>query len=388
MTSPPISKIEATYEVVSPLFCGGADGRSAELRLPSFKGGLRFWWRALAWSRFGGDLPRIKSAEDELFGSAQGGQARVRMRLSSKRRGRVFATGRVIDLGAGARYLGYGLLSAQSERGRPTVAKLTRSCLEEPMKFTVLMRLRGLADESEHLLRALRAYGMFGGMGARSRRGYGSLVLRSLTGWSAATSSSDLHLELLDLLEGRANGPVPAAYTAFTKRVRVVVARGTERENTRDLLDRVGREMVRFRSWGRRGKILGHVDTERNFEPDHDLMKMKPWQRGMHPRRVAFGLPHNYGKKSEEQVGPDGSLDRRAGPLFIHMHTIGGRPYAILTLLPSRFLPEGVGISVGGQVIPCLPDAALYAPVNEFLDRMLDSDLRVESFDNVSEVGR
>ena len=79
------TEIEATYRVVTPMFCGGAEPEThAELRLSSFKGVLRFWWRALAWSRLGGDLGRIKQHEDALFGSADGGQSSVSMRLAQR----------------------------------------------------------------------------------------------------------------------------------------------------------------------------------------------------------------------------------------------------------------------------------------------------------------
>ena len=40
--------IRATYRIVTPMFCGGAE-QQAEFRLASFKGVLRFWWRALMW---------------------------------------------------------------------------------------------------------------------------------------------------------------------------------------------------------------------------------------------------------------------------------------------------------------------------------------------------
>ena len=38
---------EFEVEIVTPLFLGGADPNKAELRAPSIKGALRFWWRAL-----------------------------------------------------------------------------------------------------------------------------------------------------------------------------------------------------------------------------------------------------------------------------------------------------------------------------------------------------
>ena len=75
-------EIEVTYRVVTPLFCAGADSTHSEIRLPSFKGVLRFWWRALAWSRCRADLEAIRRQEDALFGSAGGGQSCVSMRLA------------------------------------------------------------------------------------------------------------------------------------------------------------------------------------------------------------------------------------------------------------------------------------------------------------------
>ena len=42
--------IEADYNIVTPMFIGGGDKQEApEIRPPSVKGALRFWWRALQW---------------------------------------------------------------------------------------------------------------------------------------------------------------------------------------------------------------------------------------------------------------------------------------------------------------------------------------------------
>ena len=52
MTTDRIEKnlIRATYRITTPMFCGEAN-QQAEFRLPSFKGVLRFWWRAIKWTR-------------------------------------------------------------------------------------------------------------------------------------------------------------------------------------------------------------------------------------------------------------------------------------------------------------------------------------------------
>ena len=184
-------EIEVTYRVVTPLFCAGADPARPELRLPSFKGVLRFWWRALAWSRHSANPEAIRRQEDALFGSAGGGQSRVSMRLDLPAVPRTVHKDKVLTVsrkdggvvvGEGARYLGYGVMEAFASRKRDTQSgQLTRACFGAPFDFTVLMRCRDLNEaELTSLKDALSVLGTLGGMGARSRKGYGSLAIRTL----------------------------------------------------------------------------------------------------------------------------------------------------------------------------------------------------------------
>ena len=419
--------MDATYRIVTPMFCGGADpNRSAEVRLPSFKGVLRFWWRALAWGRLGGglnerELEKIRKREATLFGSADGGQSRVLMRLGGVPKPTVVRAGSVLGrdgkevpsgtshtdrVGRGARYLGYGVMGAFGQRA----GKLGRPCVVAPFEFTVQMRCRGLDCEvMESLKRTLIALGTFGGMGAKSRKGYGSLVLRSLridrkSDWRAPQTIDELgeRIRGLHATATRRGAETRAAdipFTALSPRARHVLL-SANRQKPLELLDLVGREVVRFRAWGHRGKILGNVPSERNFERDHDLMKLSHWQRQQHPERIAFGLPHDYGKQKDQQVGPaDGKLDRRASPLFIHIHLVGDKPVAVLSLVPARFLPRPKSsppgampqISVGGSKISQLPERELFQPVHEFLNRLTGSGVhrgksRQEPFTDAREV--
>ena len=57
-----------TLEVITPMFIGGADKKVAEFRIPSLKGVLRFWWRALYGKKFD-SLVKMKEHEDLIFGS-------------------------------------------------------------------------------------------------------------------------------------------------------------------------------------------------------------------------------------------------------------------------------------------------------------------------------
>lgn len=391
--------IEATYRLTTPLFCSGIDTAAAELRLPSFKGVLRFWWRALAWSRCNGVLQLVQEQENQLFGSAGGGQAQVLMRFGSVGRLDTIKKDAVLTevrgdnrvVGMGARYLGYGLMAAfPSARTNTQAGQLSRAAFLAPLDFTVQLRASALEEaQLSLLLEALIALGTFGGMGSRSRKGYGSLVLQTLTvdGASPCLAADEEPLSaprnarelagLIAALQKQADRPGLPDYTAFSSGARHVVLSCEECEQPLHLLDLVGREMVRFRSWGNQGKVLHDIPSERNFKADHDLMKAPPQARRYHPERIAFGLPHNYSKGKTNEVAPAG-FDRRASPLFIHIHQCGSRPVAVLSFLPAHFLPSAKGdrapalIDVGGKKIPQKPELELYKTIHTFLDRLLD----------------
>ncbi len=68
-------------EVITPMFLSGADGQTPELRPPSIKGALRFWWRAMNGhlslrdivdKKTGKVLKKgLKTIEGEIFGSTK-----------------------------------------------------------------------------------------------------------------------------------------------------------------------------------------------------------------------------------------------------------------------------------------------------------------------------
>ncbi|MCP4402916.1 MAG: type III-B CRISPR module RAMP protein Cmr1 [bacterium] len=71
-------KVPFDLETVTPLFMAGADGRTPELRTPSFKGMLRFWWRAM---RADDNIQHLAEQEAKLFGGTGKDQGRSKMVL-------------------------------------------------------------------------------------------------------------------------------------------------------------------------------------------------------------------------------------------------------------------------------------------------------------------
>lgn len=391
----------AKYRVVTPMFLSGSDRNHAELRLPSFKGALRFWWRALSAEYFDNDLQKLRAAEDTLFGSTRTGASRVRMRIVSCDTVRTVEKGEILRdgndvIGEGARYLGYGVMEAFASKKRETKAgQLLRACLQSPLSFEVELTCRGLLTENQRasLLNALKALGLMGGLGTRSRRGYGSIGLESLSldgeaKWNKPQTMGDLYRTIKALYTQQSNCKLPK-YTALSSLSRHVILKAKKSATPLELLDTVGREMMRYRSWGHHGRVLGQ-DSERNFEDDHDLMKLEPAKRKTHPRRIVFGLPHNYGKAKSDQIPPktDRGLHRRASPLLLHIHECGNQPVAVLSFLPATFLPGGddAKINVGDKVVPIANNQEIWRPVEELLDRFASGQGRKESFSEALEV--
>lgn len=387
-----MTTFHARYRLVTPLFSAGAQPAQAELRAPSFKGVLRFWWRALAWSRLGGDLTAIQAAEDRLFGSPAG-RGRLTLVLEPPPNLKLIRPPETLKdenrvVSHGARYLGYGVLETMTSRdGNKVAGTVLRGCIM-PCEFKVTFQLRG-NDDHDLLRDALIALGTVGGFGARSRRGFGSLMLDELSGlgssWRAPAMVHDLRAQLA-LFRRTAARP---EYSAFSNDSRHIILTADDDRTPLALLDRVGKALARYRGWGRNGRIFDNTEpAEQNFKDDHDLLLQK--RPRSHPRRVAFGLPHNYYYSSEKKkvsVQPSGGYDRRASPLFVHLHQCGDTPVAVLTLLPARFLPRDAKIDIGEHTVPLAPAVDQYRPVVDFLGRLVER-LPKDGFTRAEEVQR
>lgn len=352
---------DATYRVTTPLFLGGANpDENAELRPSSLKGLLRFWFRAIAHPQLE-RWEEVKKLEDDIFGSTKK-QSSFLLAIRQKEGLAEKKTGENWRNRPGLRYLGYGITDQQGKTLRPY--------LKENSKFALQIRAKKTAPEDTafFLPLALQALGLFGAAGARSRKGFGSLSLESLLcdgkeTWEMPTTIEKLEerqkalLRKIKLDETDVSLP---KYTAFGSQSRVWIANTAA--DAVELLDAIGIEMLRYRSYGHKNKKTGtHIlpddsEAEQNFAPDHDLMfdfcSGKKIQT--HPQRVVFGLPHNYfflSARENVDIAPaNKDYSRRASPLFIHIHALNLELYAaVLTLLPAVFLPKGEKIKISAR---------------------------------------
>lgn len=185
LTAPEFKQINCTYRIVTPMFLGNAETECSNYITPqSFKGALRFWWRALNWSKHL-DLSLLHKEECRLFGgdSDHGGQG---LFLLSITREELNTQGKASQLKA-LSYLTIGINGSMKSSDRNFIKPNTT--------FYVQLTAKPNATEKDiaSITDALKAIGIFGGMGAKSRKGFGSLSLEHINNVSFLTNTDDTY---------------------------------------------------------------------------------------------------------------------------------------------------------------------------------------------------
>ncbi|MBN1873213.1 MAG: type III-B CRISPR module RAMP protein Cmr1 [Anaerolineae bacterium] len=145
-------ELKVTLETVTPLFLGGAD-QEPELRPPSVRGQLRYWLRAAIGGVIGDqNLDDLKKAESEVFGDTKG-QGAIGVHISQK------------DL--------------PTDRVNPLPHKESRTRFEgflANQRFDlILAQQQNIQSSWLAAIGALLLMSAWGGLGRRSRRGWGTL---------------------------------------------------------------------------------------------------------------------------------------------------------------------------------------------------------------------
>ena len=133
-----LKSLEVELEAVTPLWIGGA-GRQAELRSPTVRGCMRYWFRALAGGLLQESLPEISAAESAVFGSINRASAVVVRLFGSPQIGTSVAAD--VEQLPGLGYMFWSVLQQQQQRdailpGERFRLRLTlRPCPSRPSKW-------------------------------------------------------------------------------------------------------------------------------------------------------------------------------------------------------------------------------------------------------------
>lgn len=344
-------ELRAELLITTPLFMGDGDQETRSIRPTAIKGALRFWWRALNWSRHihranghtSQALQTLHQEEADLFGAAagqeQGRQARFSVRVEAPANPPERLTINNNDplgylLGQGLYHFRDGVLRKHLRAG----TRFTLRLLAHPGKAGPT------AEQWESLDETLLAFGLLGTLGARARKGLGSVSLQELTGSrhdvprDAAEYATALRLLLAGLGPLTRLQPPFSAISHFTR----LDQSASGGRDALALLRQLGEQLQLYRSYGRKGKVLD-VKAEANFVADHDnaLVATSGECPPAPPLRAVFGLPHNYFFSSTNaKVDITSETERRASPLFIHIHQCpDGTCVATQLLMRAQFLP-------------------------------------------------
>lgn len=352
------------------MFLGGAEHDASHIRGTSVKSALAFWWRAYHYAKFVSDadgnlevaLKEMQKDEQALFGGPKG-QGIFLLKINHSQlklfdKNTVLKDERQLEVGVGARYLGYGLMEAfRSVKKNTKAGQLTRNAIQHKQCFTIqlLFRPNAKKEQISEIMQALKIFGLVGGLGSRVRRGWGAVTLRGLKcnnieqeneSFSMPQTIDEYISVLKELIEKsecmRCSGS-DFKLTAFARETRVDISTKTGEVDALTVLDDIGSGFLKYRGFGQKGYV-GCVTVDQSFQNDHDWYRKvgrfsgsKGGRGNYIPCRTAFGLPHNYDSK-EFGVTALGDLDRRASPLMFHIHKIGGSFFAVALFFPNLFL--------------------------------------------------
>ncbi|AGA89189.1 CRISPR type III-B/RAMP module RAMP protein Cmr1 [Thioflavicoccus mobilis 8321] len=389
-------------ESQTPIVGGGADALTSDaidpVRLPSIRGQLRFWWRALGTERtadelfenesalWGGvDIPpktesRVPARLDQAGTSSNSPpqpdakKSLIRLDVQVERAGHEAPAGwhRRLDNGQfralpewdDGPSFGYGLFPLQRSREERKEAhdagqgRLGTKTVRAGLRFKLSVAIddpstNRLSDpDLNRIVAALWAWIHFGGLGARTTRGFGALALREKV--TLAGRGSDA----LGATWGPLFAPCPADARVFAKRLarfketakigheaaqqdwpvlhgaRFMVARACER-SAHDAHRALLGALREFRQGPGLGRAAGSQGRpSRSNWPEADALrrlaggaKFKvhpprgPCKTAPAAPRAAFGLPLNIGFKDREdeqangRVVVDGTHDRYTSPV-------------------------------------------------------------------------
>ncbi len=196
------------YRLITPLYGGGVTPGEADpvtvVRATEIRGHLRFWWRATRGGQFGNDPKAMKIKEDEIWGKAhtkekkgniekeqeqnEGDTCRqtVQIEVTLTHRGESKKSfylqrnpkGNLVPKGNDIPdYAAFPLRPPQEDLRRKTQKQIEEEIKSVRHYVQFTLKITFSRTHSDDVQAALWAWETFGGIGARTRRGFGALRL-------------------------------------------------------------------------------------------------------------------------------------------------------------------------------------------------------------------
>ncbi len=175
------------YKLITPLFGGGVKAGEVDQKTPirgtSIRGQLRFWWRACRGGQFE-TLSEMKQAEDKLWGGASTKEKKspslVQINVIQGAKGEADSPFIKVDVRGRDRTrtsddwrrLAYAAFPLQEGLGTVQKGISFQLTISYPARSVDQFKL----DIADEVNAALWAWETFGGIGARTRRGFGAIA--------------------------------------------------------------------------------------------------------------------------------------------------------------------------------------------------------------------
>jgi CRISPR-associated protein Cmr1 len=359
--------LEIELEAVTPLWIGGADTQ-AELRPPSVRGCLRYWFRALAGGLLGEALAEVRAAESAVYGSTSRSSSVV-VRLRGSPRTSISVVGEAdVEQLPGVSYLFWSVF--QQKRTAILPGERFRLILSlRPFPFAaqeVAGQKMEQGNRFELAAASLWLLVRLGGVGARSRRGAGGTrVVAEPVGWpsslpglvSQSASASELATELgegIKRIRQAAGWPAkaisePSSYDVLHEQVSQFFVFDKSFPTWWDALHWAGETFRAFRiehkmdATGVAYLLTQGRMTARTIQRAILGLPIMFFFKSIHSDLVARGVdPREARRKASATVSPVRGLGR-ASPLFFRIVPLAGTAggYVVLMgLFRSRLVPD------------------------------------------------
>lgn len=345
------------YKLITPLYGGGEEPGKADsvttVRATEVRGHLRFWWRATRGGAFNGDLSEMRRREETIWGSAAGkgpdgaerpGPSQVVVRINDRnlnegrpkrkievvtRKGKEWVD--LADYRSPWSYVAFPLRKkpGESEAGH----------VRENVSFE--LKIKYPQDFEKDVAAAIWAWEVFGGIGARTRRGFGALECLESDGppivhkVNSTEVKNKIEEELNSVLPADGKWPSGVPHLSKNPGLKIVAKKNTPLESWEALIT----ALKNFRQDEAREKGSGKAGFGLSQWPEANAIRVlfnKPARKSKHRKsshvvqkfpRAVFGLPLPFHMFHDKDLPPlfvhgieyaeNKWIDRMASPLIL-----------------------------------------------------------------------
>ncbi len=338
---------EVELELVTPAFLAGANQQQddCELRPATLRGLLRWWWRTLHAGFV--DVKTLRPLEAAIWGDTNTGGA-VRIELTTIQPGTQRMHQHPQERNSGIRYLAYGM-DEKTSRGQ----RRQRFRLDPPAKWKLRLIVRpsqfnGVSISSRQVLlqaqAALALLCSYGGVGSKSRKGFGSLAAITNNGLPNLEQCQQWSSQLRQdcKLNDKFIEKINESYAIFDPDKQSVADLPCQAASWQEVMERVGQAYAAIAT-----RFKHNVDQDGKIRsPDKTAFGLPRKIHGPMDRPLRHQSPDTHRPprwldfpKRPRTISPQNA--RHASPIHIHIAKNGDSGFVVRVLaMPAKYLPN------------------------------------------------